>query len=197
MRLRLGLRPVRASDCRVHADTLLDFADGRIGMEQSAAALAHLDGCRACEDELSRVMLAIVGLRRIREDLASAEPSADAWVHLRDRIHPRRPSPWLIRSPLPTLALALSIVGVVMGPGILIRTGTEGDSASAPPHGFVDAAAVYERNRSLARPPLPRDPITILARVTAPQIDGRAIGPDGRGHQVTSPPAPPSSGRVE
>lgn len=80
---------VRETACRAHRDVLLDFADGRVGTPQTSAALAHLDGCRACEDELSRVMLAIIGLRRIREEVSTAEPSRDAWAQLRSRIQRR------------------------------------------------------------------------------------------------------------
>ena len=75
MRPGIAMRPVRKTACQVHRDVLLDFADGRVGTGETSAALAHLDSCRACEDELSRVMLAINGLRRIREEVARAEPS--------------------------------------------------------------------------------------------------------------------------
>jgi len=197
MRPGLTLRPVRESACRAHRDVLLDFADGRVGTPRTSAALAHLDGCRACEDELSRVMLAIIGLRRIREEVASAEPSADAWTHLRARIQRRRTIPWLIRSPLPGLAMALSIVAAVVGPSTLFQTGPERRSDAAPPRGATDAGTVFERNRSLKRPPLPQQHITILVPLIAPESGVRLIGPDGHGYTMTVQTVVPPADRIE
>jgi predicted anti-sigma-YlaC factor YlaD len=193
----IPLQPVRATACRAHRDVLLDFADGRIRSTETGAALAHLDCCRACEDELSRVMLAIIGLRRIREEVASAEPSEDAWAHLRTRIQRRRATPWLVRSPLPGIAMALSIVAAVVGPSTLLRTGGDHRSDAAPPRGATDAGTVFERNRSLKRPPLPQEPITILVPLTAPESGVRFIGPDGHGYTMTVQTAEPPADRIE
>ena len=197
MRLGIPMRPVRETACLAHRDVLLDFADGRVGTEKTIAALAHLDGCRACEDELSRVMLAIIGLRRIREEVAAVEPSGDAWAQLWIRIEPRRRSPWLVRSPLPGIAMGLSIVAAVVGPSTLLRTGAERSSDMAPPHGVTDAATVFERNRSLERPPLPQQPITILVPLTAPPSGVRLIGPDGHGYTMTVQMVEPPADRIE
>jgi hypothetical protein len=198
VRLGISMRPVRETTCRTHRDVLLDFADGRVGTQQTSAALAHLDGCRACEDELSRVMLAIIGLRRIREEVASAEPSGDAWVQLRTRIQRRRTSPWLVRSPLPGIAMALSIVAAVVGPSSLMQAGAERRSDdAAPPRGATDTGTVFERNRSLKRPPLPRQQIMILVPLTFPPSGVRLIGPDGHGYAMTVQTVEPPADRIE
>jgi hypothetical protein len=197
VRPAIPMLPVRETACRAHRDVLLDFADGRVGTQQTSAALAHLDGCRACEDELSRVMLAIIGLRRIRKEVASAEPSGDAWAHLRTRIQRRRRSPWLVRSPLPGIAMALSIVAAVVAPSTFLRTGAERSSDAQPPHAATDAGTVFERNRSLKRPPLPQQPITILVPLTWPPSGVRLIGPDGHGYTMTIQTVEPPADRIE
>jgi hypothetical protein len=193
----IALRPVRKAGCRAHRDVLLDFADGRVGTWETSAALAHLDGCRACEDELSRVMLAIIGLRRIREEVAAAEPSGDAWVRLRTRIQQKPRSPWLVRSPLPGIAMALSIVAVVVGPSTLFQTGAGGRSDAAPPRAATDAGTSFERNRSLKRPPIPAQPITILVPLTAPESGVKFNGLDGLGHTMTVQTIEPPADRIE
>lgn len=197
MRLGIPMRAVRETACLAHRDALLDFADGRVETERTVAALAHLDRCRACEDELSRAMLAIIGLRRIREEVAAAEPSGDAWAHLRIRIQRRSPRPWLVRSPLPGIAMALSIVAAVVAPSSLLRTGAERRSDAAPLHGATDAGSVFERNRSLKRPPLPQEPIMILVPLTAPPSGVRLIGPDGHGYTMTVQTVEPPADRIE
>jgi anti-sigma factor RsiW len=193
----IRMRPVRENACRAHRDVLLEFADGRVGTQQTSAALAHLDGCRACEEELTRVMLAIIGLRRIREEVASAEPSPDAWAHLRSRIQRRRRTPWLVRSPLPGIAMALSIVAAVVAPSNLLQTGVDRRSDAAPPRSATDAGTVFERNRSLKRPPLPQHPITILVPLTWPPSGVRMIGPDGHGYTMTVQTVDPPADRFE
>jgi anti-sigma factor RsiW len=177
--------------CRAHRDVLLDFADGRGETADAGAAIAHLNGCRSCEEELARVMLAIVGLRRIREELASAQPSADAWANLRRRIEPRPRRPWLMRSPLPGIAMTLSIVAALAGPNTLLGSpGPSADSATSPV--APDAATTFERDRSLKRMPLPKEPMAIMIPLAAPP-GVRLIGPDGQRYplavEVTKPRA--------
>lgn len=195
MRPASPVRPVRESACRAYRDVLIEFANDPVATRQTSAALAHLDGCRACEEELSRVMLAIIGLRRIREEVASAEPSGEAWVHLRTRIQRRAPRPWLVRSPLPGLAMALSIVAAVIGPSALLQTRVERTGA-APARGGTDAGTVFEWNRALKRPPLPPQPITILVPLTAPPSGVRLIGPDGHGYTMTAQTVEPPGDRI-
>jgi anti-sigma factor RsiW len=181
--------------CRAHRDVLLDFADGRVHAPDAGAALAHLNGCRSCEEELARVMLAIVGLRRISEEVASAEPSADAWPNLRARIEPRPRRPWLMRSPLPGIAMTLSIVAALAGPTTLLGSpGPSGDSASS--HVAPDAATDFERDRSLKRMPLPKEPAVIMIPLAAP-AGVRLIGPDGQRYPLTVQITKPRAGRTK
>jgi Putative zinc-finger len=182
--------------CRVHRDVLLDFADGRVGAGEAAAAIAHLDGCRDCEEELSRVMLAIVGLRRIREEVAAAQPSADGWPNLRARIERRPRRSWLIGSPLPGIALALSIVAAVAGPTTLVRSPLPG-SDPAPSHVVPDAATLYERDRSLKRMPLPKPAAEITIALAAPQPALRLIGPDGQRYPLAVETTRPRADRTK
>lgn len=102
--------------CVRHRSALIDFVDrGEIG-PPTARALAHLDHCRRCTDELETTILAIAALRRIGDEASRIEPSADAWPRLRARIDrwsgPRR----TVMSPVAGLAMSVAIVVVLVVP---------------------------------------------------------------------------------
>jgi anti-sigma factor RsiW len=100
----------RTDPCAVHRTGLLDFAHGLERSPSIVAALHHLDGCRACEAELTEIALAIAALRRIGRDIADVEPPTDAWPGLRTRIErPRRSIPRWTSS----LAGTLSAFGLI------------------------------------------------------------------------------------
>jgi hypothetical protein len=78
-------------DCLVHQAALLDFADRRERTAGTAAALAHLERCRRCEDDQAGIVRTIAGLRRLADSVALAEPGREAWPMLRARV--TRPEP--------------------------------------------------------------------------------------------------------
>jgi anti-sigma factor RsiW len=101
------------SSCVVHRAALLDFIDGQPRTAESAAALSHLERCRACEDELAGIVRTVAALRRLGATVAFAEPPVEAWTSLRDRI--RRPSPvaWRWRFSLGGLVMSTAAVAVL------------------------------------------------------------------------------------
>lgn len=116
--------------CGTHRAALIDFVDRRALGSATAAALSHLDRCRACEEELSGIALAITALRRLHREVDGEEPAADAWPRLRARI--QRPiDPWRWRSTLGGLAGSALLVAVLVGPVTL--GGRHADRASLSP----------------------------------------------------------------
>lgn len=105
----------RAGSCRAHRAALLDFLETRDRVA-AAPALEHLDRCRACEDELAAVSRAIVALRRLGEEIATAEPSVDAWLRLRARIVASNPVRWLWPAKVGGMITATMLVAVLVGP---------------------------------------------------------------------------------
>jgi hypothetical protein len=109
--MNLSLR----NPCGTHRAALIDFVDRRALGSATAAALSHLDRCRACEEELSGIALAIAALRRLHREVDGEEPAADAWLRLRARV--QRPiDPWRWRASLGGLAGSLMLVAVLVGP---------------------------------------------------------------------------------
>jgi len=100
--------------CVVHRAALLDFVDGQPRTPASAAALTHLERCRACEEELAGIVRTVAALRRLGGAAALVEPPADAWATLRERIR-RRPSPvaWRWRFSLGGLMMSTAAVAVL------------------------------------------------------------------------------------
>jgi predicted anti-sigma-YlaC factor YlaD len=99
--------------CVVHRAALLDFVDGQPRSVATTAALAHLGHCRTCEDELAGIVRTVAALRRLGRAASTAEPPAEAWPMLRERI--RRPSPaaWRWRFSLGGLMVSTAAVAVL------------------------------------------------------------------------------------
>ena len=99
--------------CVVHRAALLDFVDGQPRTADTAAALSHLERCRACEDELAGIVRTVAALRRLGRAAATVEPPADAWTTLRERV--RRPSPtaWRWRFSLGGLMMSTAAVAMM------------------------------------------------------------------------------------
>jgi anti-sigma factor RsiW len=99
--------------CVVHRAALLDFVDGQPRTIATAGALGHLAHCRACEDELAGIVRTVAALRRLGRMANTAEPPADAWATLRERV--RRPSPtaWQWRFSLGGLMMSTAAVAVL------------------------------------------------------------------------------------
>jgi hypothetical protein len=100
---------------------LLDFVDHGEIVAGTAPALAHLERCGRCTDELESTVLAITALRRFGDELARAEPSPEAWPRLRARIETLRPARWAIMSPSAGMVMSVALVAVLVAP---FRVGT-------------------------------------------------------------------------
>jgi hypothetical protein len=99
--------------CEEHRGALIDFADTREIRPATAAALEHLGRCPDCARELEVTALAIVGLRRLYDDVRAIEPPGDAWDRLRSRVtRPATPS-YGLRSPILGTVLAWVFVAAV------------------------------------------------------------------------------------
>jgi hypothetical protein len=131
--------------CAVHQAALIDFADRRERTAATSPALAHLEWCRSCEDELAAIVRTIAGLRRLADSVSGAEPGREAWPMLRDRVTRPEPPPWRWRYPLGGL-IATAAVALLVMPSI-------GSSPVRPPT-VLDEPAGY---RSVDGPlePLP------------------------------------------
>ena len=114
--------------CARHRAALLDFVDRGEIVASTAPALAHLERCGRCTDELESTVLAITALRRYGDDVGRAEPSPEAWPRLRARIESLRPARWAIMSPSAGMVMSIALVAVLVAP---LRLGTS--SASSTP----------------------------------------------------------------
>lgn len=133
-----------AGNCRRHRSALLDFVDRGEIAPGTGPALAHLDRCERCTNELESTVLAIVALRRLGDDAERVEPSADAWLRLRARLDRWRPARWAIMSPTTGAVMSLALVAVLVVP---LRIG--GASATPAPE---------------ATPPTDRDTTSLIER---------------------------------
>lgn len=129
--------------CSRHQGALLDFVDRRAGRAPTAAALAHLDRCRDCEEQLSNVALAIAALRRLRLEVDAVEPAPDGWERLKARIQARGVDPWHWRLTLGGLATSSMLVAALIAPMAIGRPSIA-EIAPAPPGPEGRAAARVE-----------------------------------------------------
>jgi len=130
--------------CRRHRSALLDFVDrGEIG-SATGQALAHLDRCDRCTNELEATLLAITALRRLGADAERVEPAPDAWPRLRARLDRWRPSRWAIMSPTAGAVMSLALVAVLVVP-LRLGGAVEETGPSAAPASGVDATTLTDR----------------------------------------------------
>lgn len=125
--------------CPEHRFALVEFAARRASGPGVTRALDHVEGCRACEDALAATTLVLHGLRRLHEETARAEPSADGWARLRARLAARRREPSRLLSGLPGILVAAGLCAAVAGPGVIGGRGPteilhEAPGAGTPPH---------------------------------------------------------------
>jgi anti-sigma factor RsiW len=99
--------------CVVYRAALLDFVDGQPRTAHTSAALAHLDRCRSCEDELAGIVRTVAALRRLGRVAASAEPSPDAWPRLRGRITRPADAGWRWRFSLSGVMMSTAAVALL------------------------------------------------------------------------------------
>jgi hypothetical protein len=131
-----------ASDCRRHREALADLAERSAPASEGAAALAHVERCRACGEVLGDLTLTVIALRRLGADMA--DPGDSAWTRLRDRIERSRrvarEQAWRWRTSLGGMLASALVVGALVGPaairlgpgqsGIPTLTGSELEAVS-------------------------------------------------------------------
>jgi hypothetical protein len=132
--------------CDRNRPALVDFVDrGEIGVG-TAKALAHLDRCSRCTEELETTVLAITALRRIGDDLDRAEPAPDAWPRLRARLETFKPRRWAVMSPSAGLVMSVALVAVLVAP---LRLGGATNLTATPSHSSAAELAADSRERRI------------------------------------------------
>ena len=102
--------------CARHRAALVDFVDRGEIAPGTGPALAHLERCARCTDELESTVLAITALRRYGDELARAEPSPEVWPRLRAQLESLRPARWAIMSPSAGMVMSIALVAVLIAP---------------------------------------------------------------------------------
>ncbi len=136
--------------CRAHCAALVEFAAHRTGGPDVVRALDHVDRCRACERELATTTLVLHGLRRIHEEALRAEPAADGWSRLRERLAVTRREPSRLLSGLPGIVAAAALCAVLVGPGAIEGGGPSGVYNEAP-RAATAPYLLFEQSRDRAR----------------------------------------------
>lgn len=115
---------LRQDACARHRPALIDFVDRHEWSAATQAALAHLERCRRCEDDLAGIARTIAGLRRLAESVPALEPGPATWPTLRARLARPEPRHALWRMPIGG-AVAAAVVALLVVPslgGALVRT---------------------------------------------------------------------------
>lgn len=115
--------------CRRHRPALVAFIDRAEIATTTGEALAHLDRCRRCTEELEATVRTITALRRLGDDAARFEPSPDAWPRLRARLDGWRPMRWAVLSPTAAALMGAALVAVLVVP---LRIGGQPMSDASP-----------------------------------------------------------------
>lgn len=111
--------------CEVHRGALIDFADSREIRPTTAPALEHLGRCPDCARELEVTALAIVGLRRLYDDVRAIEPPRDSWTRLRTRIERPQAAAYSLRSPLLGSLVSVAMIAAIGVQSIRVGSNTE------------------------------------------------------------------------
>jgi len=160
--------------CVAHRAALLDFVDGQPPTDASAAALSHLERCRACEEELAGIVRTVAALRRLGRLAAAAEPPAHAWPALRARVT-RRADRWMPRFSIAGLAVSAALVVMISLPATISPGGADWSYRGAPAR-QEDAHPA----RPVVQRPFGRQAVTPTVAVAAPgpgrHIDRRVYG---------------------
>jgi hypothetical protein len=102
--------------CVIHRSTLIDFVDTGDRDGATDSALDHLDTCDACRSGLEDVALAIATARRIRAEIQTVQPRADAWSRLHARVTRPDPAPWRRPLSLASSVASILLVAVIVSP---------------------------------------------------------------------------------
>jgi anti-sigma factor RsiW len=135
--------------CETHRSALHDFVDRRAGYDPGArdvaSALDHLERCPDCERELAATAMVISALRRLADDVGTAEPSPDAWQHLVGRLERRKPRRLFLTSPLAGLALSAGLVVAMIAPQLGLEIVQSSPESTVGPRPATPEAIVEEQ----------------------------------------------------
>lgn len=134
--------------CTAHRRALVDFVDRGEVTTGTATALAHLDRCSRCTDELETTVQAIIALRRLGEEASRVEPLPDAWPRLMARLERWRPPRLAILSPAAGAAMSVILVIALVAPA---RFGGPAPIESSLLAGSAPPGAAAERKAYLAQ----------------------------------------------
>jgi hypothetical protein len=174
----------RPTGCASHRATLAMFAERgerRVGDPGTAAAFAHLDGCRRCQAEVADTRLAIHALRRTLASASTADPATDAWDRLRARVQRPVANAWAARTSLAGVVVGAGLVAALIGPTAAFRLDQGIQQEPGPGSAVLRARTVADQRAETAfltraRPERPRQ-----ASVPAIAPTATWSGPDGLG----------------
>ena len=150
--------------CASHRAALLDFVDRHEQTPQTRLALAHLERCTACEDELAGIVRTIAALSRLRQAASREEPRPGAWSTLHDQLLRPSPAPAPWRLSLGGLMVSAIVVALLSNRWI----GAATNPVPAVSDGVVAGVAVVERRYD--PPARPRSQSAIVGA----EVSGRA-----------------------
>jgi len=172
--------------CVVHRAALLDFVDGQPRTFASAAALSHLERCRACEEELAGIVRTVAALRRLGQTTLLVEPPGHAWPTLKARITARRADRWMPRFSVAGLALSAALAVMISLPATITPGGAEWSSTEhriAPEH-QEEARPVRSSGRQAVTP---MGAVAVAAPARSRHFDRRVYGEAAWAPQVAVP----------
>jgi hypothetical protein len=177
--------------CEAHRDALVEFAACRTGGPAVLRALDHIERCGRCEAQLATTTLVLHALRRLHAESLGAEPAADGWSRLQQRLASARRRPSFLLSGLPGMLIAVGLCSVLVGPRLASEPAGVYDEAAVTTS-RTPAAIVFERasDRRPGSPTIPSPAIPAtggagLSDDLARAIVGlRSVPADVRGSDV-------------
>ncbi len=161
--------------CSRHRPVLIDFVDRGEVHAETEAALAHLDDCARCTAAIESTILTVTALRRMGDEAASLEPSADAWLRLRDRVRVARPSRIGLISPLTGMVMTTFVAALFLAPFRLDPNSGSDSYQPSETADFGNATEDVHTNSVRRGVDLPNS-----RSVTAPSgVQAKVIYPDG------------------
>jgi anti-sigma factor RsiW len=159
--------------CVVHRAALLDFVDGQPRTFASAAALSHLERCRACEEELAGIVRTVAALRRLGQATLLVEPPVHAWPTLKARITARRADRWMPRFSVAGLALSAALAVMISLPATISPGGADWSYTEHRIERQEEARPVRSSGRQAVTP---LGSVTVAAPAPSRHFDRRVYG---------------------
>ena len=156
--------------CAAHRDALVEFAACRTAGPAVLRALDHLERCRRCEAELATTTLVLHALRCLHAEALRAEPAADGWTRLQERLGNARRRPSFLLSGMPGMLIAVGLCGALAGPLLVNEPASVYDEGASSPS-RTSPAVVFEQ-ASDRRPDSPIIPMSAIPILATPATDG-------------------------